>query len=471
MKSIEKSLTKRLSLIISALIIAILIITDIAVDSWIEDQFDKSMFEKIGFLETLVNEDVNGVEFEFAGEFMPEFEGTANPEYFQLWYNGEVFERSDTLRLHTQSSLLFKSLPLDTFHLEDVELPDGRSGRIAYIHFMPQIDTSDRAAYFHQAGDVQRKTMTLAYAVSTEELKHSLWLIDGSFVLALIIVPLVIRFTVRNTVTYALQPLNEINAQISSLNLSNDNLILHFDNPVLELQPVVTGLNRFMAENSRLYEQQKRLTSDIAHELKTPVTELTTLSEIALRFPGDEEFERAFKPEVLAIAQRMKSIITSILTMHKYSYQQLDCTETLNVKTLLEQSINTLEPGRIRLLWDEGMKFTLCSNQFALESVFNNLLINALQHSRPLSTVLCSIERLDADTMQIVFSNMPASSISEQDLAYLFDPLWQKDPARTSTENFGLGLSIVSVLLKAINGRIKVSLVEDLITFRVLLPT
>ena len=42
------------------------------------------MKAKVGVLQSLVNEDVEGVEFEFAGEYLPEFEGTSSPEYFQL---------------------------------------------------------------------------------------------------------------------------------------------------------------------------------------------------------------------------------------------------------------------------------------------------------------------------------------------------------------------------------------------------
>lgn len=470
MTSIYRSLTRRLSLAISALVILVLIVADLAVDGWIEEQFDKSMLEKIGLLETLVKEDSSGVEFDFAGEFMPEFEGTGDPEYFQLWYNGEIFEKSDTLGMVTEDSLPFVSLPLDTFHLEDQTLPDGRMGRIGYIRFVPQIDSGKRADFYKKNGDTPRGTMTLAYAVSSEELHYTLWLIDGSFILALILVPLVIRFTVKNTVTYALLPLTELNANISTLSLGSENLTLTLEEPVEELLPIVNGINRFIAENSRLYEQQKRLTSDIAHELKTPITELTALSEIAMRFPEEASLEESFKPEVLSIAQRMKSIVTSILTIHRYSYKSLVCSDPINLETLITQIIDNHQPERVRLLIDEDVERDVISNQFALESVFNNLLTNALQHSKSDSTVVCSIEKFNHRTMQVVFSNAPSVAYTEKDLTHFFEPLWQKDKARSSTENFGLGLSIVSVLVTAIGGEVKVNLVDEFINFRVLLP-
>ena len=99
MNSIHKKLSRYLSISISLLLFCILLATDISVDTWISDEFDRAMINKVGLLETLVEEDENGIEFDFAGEFMPEFEGKENPEYYQLWYRSEVFERSDTLEL------------------------------------------------------------------------------------------------------------------------------------------------------------------------------------------------------------------------------------------------------------------------------------------------------------------------------------------------------------------------------------
>ncbi|WP_462159700.1 hypothetical protein [Pseudoalteromonas sp. GB56] len=102
MKSIRQSLVRTLSLTISGLVFGILLATDIAVDSWFEAEFTRALKAKSGMLMTLIDEDEDGVEFEFSGEFMPEFEGRTEPEYFQLWYEGETFERSDSLNLFKQ---------------------------------------------------------------------------------------------------------------------------------------------------------------------------------------------------------------------------------------------------------------------------------------------------------------------------------------------------------------------------------
>ena len=69
MNSIHKKLSRYLSISISLLLICILLATDISVDTWISDEFDRAMVNKVGLLETLVEEDEDGIEFDFAGEF------------------------------------------------------------------------------------------------------------------------------------------------------------------------------------------------------------------------------------------------------------------------------------------------------------------------------------------------------------------------------------------------------------------
>lgn len=76
MKSIRKTLTRRLSITISLLVIVVLLAADIGVDTWVQREFNQGLKAKVGMLQSLVNEDLDGVEFEFAGEYFPEFEGS-----------------------------------------------------------------------------------------------------------------------------------------------------------------------------------------------------------------------------------------------------------------------------------------------------------------------------------------------------------------------------------------------------------
>ncbi|MBC3767548.1 ATP-binding protein [Neptunicella marina] len=468
MKSIQKTLSRRLSVGLSLLILTVLIIADVSLDGWIEDEFNRNMINKIGLLQTLVNEDANGIEFEFSGEYMPEFEGSVEPEYFQLWYDGEVFERSDTLAFHSQMDLPFKTTALHEIELQNLELPDGRLGRIAFITFTPQIDSKDRDKLAENRPVA--KQMTLAYATSREELEYYLWLIDISFILAVILVPLIIRFIVNHTVYFTLSPLQNLKRDIQKIHFtSHDNNKLVLAEPIEELMPIVESLNHFIEQNYTLYKRERQLTSDIAHELKTPVTELLNLTEVAMRF-SDRELETSYKPEVLQIALRMKNIISNLMMLHKHSQQSLECNDTFDFAHKVQELIERQSVSRFSLTLPGNQSFLVTSNLFAVEAIINNLFENALCYSPDESKIEVEIERINEQSLQLLVSNQLISVITQDELVKMFDPLWQKDQSRTSNENFGLGLSIVKVLSDAINASIDASVPDDKICFKLVLP-
>lgn len=470
MKSIRKTLTRRLSVAISLLVVSVLLAADIAVDTWVQNEFNRAMRDKIGLLETLVNEQKSAVNFEFSGEYLPEFEGTAEPEYFQLWQDGKVFEKSPTLNLHSVTTLPYK-LPDDSVViLEDILLPDGRDGRIAYARFAPRLEAEPSDKVDQPALPLPSSNIVLAYATSIDKLNYYLWFIDVSFILALIIVPLMVRFTVKNTVSYALAPLDSLNNEIRTVRFSGEKRLVALREPVDELNPIMDSLNHFIEQNYSLYLREKRLTSDIAHELKTPVTELINMAEVAIKFPGEKLIESSFKADALKIGVRMKSIISSLMITHKYSYQKLDCNEEVAIATTLNTIINAQHSDRIVLDFNKAAGLpTIHSNIFAIESICNNLVANALQYSPPDSTVTISLST-DIDAVIIEFSNLTSCELAPADLSQMFDPLWQKDKSRTSAGNFGLGLSIVNVLADAIYAQLDVALQDGWIVFSLSLP-
>lgn len=55
MKSIRKTLTRRLSITISLLVIVVLLAADIGVDTWVQREFNQGLKAKVGMLQSLVN--------------------------------------------------------------------------------------------------------------------------------------------------------------------------------------------------------------------------------------------------------------------------------------------------------------------------------------------------------------------------------------------------------------------------------
>jgi len=468
MKSIRSKLVVTLSIAITGLVLSILLATDIAVDSWVDNEFNRGLHSKAGMLMTLVHEDEEGLAFNFSSEFMPEFDGQLEPEYFQMWTEEGVFTRSQSLNLFALKNLRFEELKLGETKIMSTQLPDGRDGRVIYTRFQPQLDSHSHRNFYDGVSRPHHSTLTLAYAASSEEVDFILWLIDVIFIVTTVTVIVFIRLFVRKSVDSSLAPLNKLNRDISRISIADKNAVVTIKKPVEELQPIVDNLNAFIQENRQLYFREKRLTSDIAHELKTPIAELINMAEVAIRFPNEKEFEADFKPEVLKISQRLKSIVSNLLLLHKYSDEALPKQDACDLNQVILRTLEKCDLERIKFEFQDDIP-AIVSNLFALESIITNLVNNAKQYSPDKSIVtVCTLLNKE-DKLQFTVTNELKVPLTEEDLSQLFDPLWQKDSARTSNDNFGLGLSIAKSLSKAIDAELQVSLSGQNITFSLII--
>ncbi|MDO6444705.1 HAMP domain-containing sensor histidine kinase [Colwellia sp. 1_MG-2023] len=470
MNSIHKKLSRYLSISISLLLVSILLATDISVDTWISEQFDRAMVNKVGLLETLVEEDEEGLEFDFAGEFMPEFEGKENPEYFQLWYKEKVFERSDTLELFEIRDLPRLNVKLGESTFQNVILPDGRAGRMLYTKFLPQIESEHRQQLGLTREEITKnqQPMEFAYALSTEELDYVLWFVDVIFIITSILAVFAVRKIVTVVVSNSLEPINEFNTQLSKINLNSDNLEVSVETLPQELVPIAKGVNQFIKENHSLYLREQRITSDIAHELKTPIAELLSLSEVALKFPHEKQITDNLVNDVYEISSRLKHIVNSIMLLQKSSSSHDLPKSKVDVIELLNKIINreNLERREVKFQ-HEAAPVIVETNRFALDTVLSNLINNAFFYSPNDTAIEVLISKASDEKAIIKISNVSNQECQEADLKMFFDPLWQKDESRTSTERFGLGLAIVKSYCKKLGASVSVTLVEKAITFTV----
>jgi len=97
----------------------------------------------------------------------------------------------------------------------------------------------------------------------------------GLLALTVLVVPRLLR--------RELVPLDALAEQASHINA--DSLAMRFPISPLpgELIPISTRLNDLLARLELSFERERRFSADLAHELRTPIAELRTLAEVALK--------------------------------------------------------------------------------------------------------------------------------------------------------------------------------------------
>ena len=477
------SIRRRLTLLLLGSVGALVLIANLAlsiiVSTRLQAEYDVSLLAKARALVTLTEQDLEGVELDFADEFMPEFNAPESPEYFQLWLQDDTLERSNSLGygeddtpLENFEALAYHDLPRFSTssgepRFRDLMLPDGRSGRLVQIDFLPQIDEDEQELH----GEFQRHPATLVVAREREQLNvllhslHGVLFAISAFLIALIV--LVVRFAVRSS----LKPLKDIREQVEQLDADSLDSRLQPRRPTLELDAVITQFNALLNRLEAAFRRERQFSSDVAHELRTPLAELRNLSEVALRWPEDSAMVEDFLKEILGATLQMERIVINLLALARCEkgLEIVEKTE-VDVASLVDAAWSRVLPEaqEKQLVFQREGAPTLkvCTSRDQLELILNNLFSNAVTYSPAGGAVSCSVTK-NGNTLQLSVANR-AEHLESDDLPLVFDRLWRKDPARAGGHHAGLGLTLVKAYAESLKLAIQVALEPDQI-FRITL--
>ena len=213
-----------------------------------------------------------------------------------------------------------------------------------------------------------------------------------------------------------------------------------------------------------MVDNEKRITSDIAHEIKTPIAELITLTEVHQRFPDDERLAKTFTSDILQISNRMKVIIENLLLLQRTSHSLSVYKEPIEITTLLSKVIHDLnfkyDDIKQRVVLNNTLQHTIFADEFCLKTIITNLLDNALFYSVPNTAINITI---NDDTQDVVFTITNPSSInnSQQEVDNLVQPLFHYDDSRSNNERYGLVLSIVDNICKINDYELSINQLEN----------
>jgi two-component system sensor histidine kinase BaeS len=235
------------------------------------------------------------------------------------------------------------------------------------------------------------------------------------------------------------------------------------------------GAFNHMADSIQAGEQrQRRLTGDIAHELRTPLANLRGYLE-ALR---DGVLEPT--PELLAslheealLQQRIVDDLQDLALAEAgaltYHLTEVDLRELLEISRTAHHA--QAETEGIALELEAPRPVFVTADPDRLRQVVGNLVGNALRATAAGGTVTLSLA--PRGELAVVEVRDTGTGIPADDLPHLFDRFWRADPSRgRATGGSGLGLSIARQIVTDHRGAIEVrSTVGAGTTFTVVLPT
>lgn len=444
----------------------------------LQKEFDRALLAKARGLAALTEQEAGQIEFEFDSEHMPEFGVGADPEYFELWLAvGSLIQRSPSFEQSDQTrpmSLVKSPFPAAEPRFRDVRLPDGRRGRQIQIDFVPSLDPEDEPVESQDADRTISRvlapaassspTVTLLVARERQELDAAVHRLDLTVAGLGVGLMLVLAGLMQLALRVGLRSLDRLTGQVRALDVTSLAGRIDVKRPPREIAVVVEQVNALLARLEAGFERERRLSSDIAHELKTPIAELRNLSEVGARWPEDRASVRQFFEDAGAIALQMERVVVHLLALARYDEgREQVWTTPIWVAEAVDAAWKSLAPEAaakglvLRQEIARGLRFETDPEKFAL--IVSNLLSNAVAYSPSGTAVVCESEEM-AGRASVSFSNR-ADHLEPQDLAVMFDRFWRKDETRTGGRNVGLGLALVRAMADLLHIEIEAHLLSD----------
>lgn len=278
-------------------------------------------------------------------------------------------------------------------------------------------------------------------------------------------------------VRWGLAPMRRLSTRIGEIDSGALHLRLDAARVPVELLPLVASFNAMLERLQQSFVRLSDFSADIAHELRTPVTNLTTQTQVMLSKPRTAEAYREMLYSSLEELDRMTRMIGDMLFLAQADHaRRLPAPEPVD----LEHEVRMLFDYFEALAEDRGVTMNLeggsppvAGDPLMLRRAVGNLISNGLRHTSDGHSLTVRLQA-SSGSVDLVVEN-PGPDIPTEHLPRLFDRFYRVDPARRfqvdKGDGTGLGLAIVQSVIHAHGGRVSAQSSDGLTRFTLSLPT
>ncbi|MGC3988898.1 MAG: histidine kinase dimerization/phospho-acceptor domain-containing protein [Chthoniobacteraceae bacterium] len=449
MKSIRNQLLRFLLLGQTLLLLGVVLALYLVMRNALLRQFDQMLEAQAdGFIST--SELENGVlDFEFSKVPPRSFVTTKHADYFQVWdQHGATLVKSKSLRAN---SLPTPDLSIRHSPVTDIRLPNGERGRSVIRKFRPQITEG-----------IPEKTaeMTLFMAFSRTELDKNLHIFGGLLLAGAAVLlagnALMVLWSVRNE----LRPLDQLAEETSRIDSTHLDFRFATEEAPAELRPIATRLNELLARLNTAFQRERRFSSNVAHELRTPIAELTIIAEVGLT-EAHSPVVRDYFTDIKSITHRIGSLVSTLLRIARCEagtesviMEPVDLMARLRSIAEKESPIASERGIRVKLPSVE-QSFVL-ADAAVLDAILVNLFSNAALYTPSGGRIECHLQPRASTTVLTIRNTNPG--LQESDLPHLLEPFWRADASHTDSAHCGLGLNLVASYARLLSSTLEMRL-------------
>ncbi|MFC5412088.1 sensor histidine kinase [Larkinella bovis] len=261
----------------------------------------------------------------------------------------------------------------------------------------------------------------------------------------------------------ALRPMQRIEQYLNHIfpNTRSERLPVSTEND--EISRLSTTLNRLLDRIDESFRLQRMFVANVSHELKNPLTQISSQLEVALLNPRESA---VYEETIRSVLDDVTEL--SILTRELLQLSQVNQASPVDLLTDsvrldeviwdIREEVSRLGPGydvsvHFEELPDDFNQLTVPGNTALLRTALKNLTENACKFSND-GKALIQVHFNDNSVLVSVQNN--GKPIPAADLPYVFEPFY-RGRQTAETRGYGVGLSLVEQIIRLHQGKISVT--------------
>lgn len=217
-------------------------------------------------------------------------------------------------------------------------------------------------------------------------------------------------------------------------------------------------------------ERQKQFITDAGHEIKTPIAIISANAEVIEMCQGENEWTQSIRNQVV----RLNELVRNLLTLSKMDEMQEEISFAefswgCAIRETVENFDSIIQAKSQEQTCEIDTNIKLNGNEESIRRMTALLMDNAVKYAPEHGRISIFLGKRDNKIEFSVYND--CAKVPEGDLNRLFDRFYRADSSRSrKTGGYGIGLSVVSAIVRTHKGRITAETQDNGICFRAKFP-
>lgn len=276
-----------------------------------------------------------------------------------------------------------------------------------------------------------------------------------------------------------LRPLRTMRERAAKVTANKLDQRLPLESVPPELADLAQSLNQMLARLEEAFQRLSDFSSDLAHELRTPISNLMTQTQVSLSQARDAQSYREILESNAEEYSRLARMIADMLFLAKaengLSLANVEAVDIVRELRDLFEFYEALADEKtirfdLQIEQSNATSWVIRGDRLMLRRALSNILSNALRYTPEGNSIQVHLQQ-QSSCIELKICN-PGSTIPAHHLSRIFERFYRADHARQHAdgEGSGLGLAIVKAIIDGHRGQISASSENQLTCFTIHLP-